>query len=260
MNEPLALDAKDRFATSGLRAVVTGAAHGLGLGITSAFATADMRVIAFDQEADALADTVAAIGSASVVPHPGDVTVSDDVRAAVDSAATTFGGLDVVVNCAAIYPTGTLAEVSDDEFSRVLDVNVAGYRRFARTAVEHPQRSADLSIVNLSSITLFLGIPPGLSSYITSKGAVLGLTHALARELGPRGVRVNAIAPGAFPTRAEDIVEDRAVYDSQVIENQSIKRRGEVADIACAALFLASPASSFVTGQTLAVDGGWTLN
>lgn len=260
--EPLALDAAARFDTGGLRAIVTGAAHGLGLGITSAFAAAGMRVLAFDRDADALHAAASRLGfdATTLVAHPGDTTRPADVAAAVDAAADAFGGLDVLVNCAAIYPTGTLGEVSDDEFASVLDVNVAGYRRFTRAAVGHSGRAQEFSVVNFSSITLYLGIPPGLSSYITSKGAVVGLTHALARELCPAGVRVNAIAPGAFPTRAEDIVEDQAVYDGQVIENQSIKRRGEVADIACAALFLASPASSFVTGQTLAVDGGWTLH
>lgn len=260
MIESPAFAAKDTFDVTGRTVVVTGGAHGLGRAIVAAFAGAGARVVAFDNDAAGLKDLAALIDDATVVTIAGDVTVAEDVTATVDTAASTFGGIDVVVNAAAVYPTGPAGEVGDDEFLHVLNVNVAGYRRFINAAVAHPKRAASLAIVNFASITFYLGFPPGLSSYITSKGAVVGLTRALARELGPNGVRVNAIAPGAFPTRAEDIIEDRAAYDRQILESQCIKRRGTVADIASAALFLGSPASAFITGQTLAVDGGWTFN
>ena len=124
----------------------------------------------------------------------------------------------------------------------MLDVNVAGYARMVQAA--HPALAASGRgrVINLASITFYLGFPDGLGAYIASKGAVIGLTRALARELGPLGVTVNAIAPGAFPTRAEEIIEDRAAYDVQILSSQAIKRRGDVGDIAAAVLFLASDA------------------
>lgn len=252
-------DAHRLFDVSGLTAVVTGAGSGLGLASTEALISAGARVVALDRDESALENT-RSLDVETCVPIGGDVRRLEDVKEAVDTAAEKFGGLDIVVNCAAVYPTGQLEEVEDDDFFSVMDVNVGGYRRMIRSSLPLLERSENAAVINLTSITLYLGIPLGLSSYITSKGAVLGLTRALARELGPKGVRVNAIAPGAFPTPAEDVVEDRQTYNQQILDSQCLKRRGDPVDVASAVLFLASPASSFITGQTLSVDGGWTFS
>ena len=195
-----------------------------------------------------------------MIAHRANVGRDEDVAAAVHAAALTFEGIDVVINDAAIYPTGPIEGIASDDFLRVLNVNIGGYARVVRAAHPHLLASDAARIINIASITFYLGIPPGLTAYIASKGGVIGLTRALARELGPAGVTVNAIAPGAFPTRAEDIVADRVAYDRQVIVDQCVKRRGNVGDIACAALFLASDAASFISGQTLVVDGGWVFD
>jgi 3-oxoacyl-[acyl-carrier protein] reductase len=181
------------------------------------------------------------------------------VEGALERAVSELGGLDVVVNSAAVYPTEPLTKASSDHLREVLDVNVGGYARVVRRAHAALVESGRGRVVNLSSITFFLGFPDGLGAYVASKGGVIGLTRALARELGPDGITVNSIAPGAFPTRAEEIIEDRIAYDRQILDSQCLKRRGEVGDIACAALFLASDAASFITGQTLVVDGGWVF-
>ena len=115
------------------------------------------------------------------------------------------------------------------------------------------------SIVNIASVTFFSG-EPLLASYVASKGAVIGFTRALAREAGPEGIRVNAVAPGAFPTAATEIHADQEALWRGVIEGQSIKRRGEVEDVARAIAFFAGDDSRFITGQTLLVDGGLMLN
>jgi 3-oxoacyl-[acyl-carrier protein] reductase len=115
-------------------------------------------------------------------------------------------------------------------------------------------------IVNISSITFLQGKWDKLLHYVSTKGAVVGFTRALARELGTEGINVNCIAPGAFPTDAEKIHPDPEGYNRTVLESQMIKRRGTTDDIANAVLFLVSPLSDFITGQTLVVDGGWVTH
>jgi NAD(P)-dependent dehydrogenase (short-subunit alcohol dehydrogenase family) len=114
-------------------------------------------------------------------------------------------------------------------------------------------------IVNLSSITFLIGFP-NLLDYVSSKGGVVGFTRALAREVGPAGVTVNAIAPGAFPTDAEKIHPNPEQYDKFVLDQQSLKRRGTPEDVGNLVAFLASDAASFITGQTIAIDGGWAMH
>jgi len=257
--EPLATEAHRRFDVSGLAVLVTGGAHGLGLAIASAFGGAGAKVAVADVDEAGLEQAARSLGDGTAI-FTLDVRDSQAVEEVVREAASAIGGLDVVVNDAAVYPTSTFDAMPTEEFASVLDVNVNGYARVARTAMPFLLGSPQPRLINMASITYFLGIPPGLSAYIASKGAVIGLTHALARELGPHGVTVNAIAPGAFPTRAEEIIDDRDAYDRQILESQCIKRRGDVGDIAAAALFLASDAASFITGQTLIVDGGWVFS
>lgn len=259
MTEPIALDASKRFDVSDRAVFITGGAHGLGLATASAFVGAGARVAIADIDADGLEAARQRLGD-SVYAFELDVRDEGAVSAVVEEAATALGWIDVVINDAAVYPVSTFADLSGDDLAGILDVNVVGYARIVRAALPYLTESRSARVVNMASITFFLGIPPGLSAYITSKGAVIGLTHALARELGPQGIGVNAIAPGAFPTRAEEIIEDRAAYDRQILESQCIKRRGDVADIAAAALFLSSSAASFITGQTLLVDGGWVFS
>jgi NAD(P)-dependent dehydrogenase (short-subunit alcohol dehydrogenase family) len=114
------------------------------------------------------------------------------------------------------------------------------------------------SIVNIASITMHGGWPL-LASYVATKGAAVTLARALARELGPLGIRVNAVSPGAFPTAAEQIYDDPEAYNAQVIERQALKRRGTAAELASVVSFLVGPDSSFVTGQTVEVNGGWVM-
>jgi NAD(P)-dependent dehydrogenase (short-subunit alcohol dehydrogenase family) len=264
MSEPTAFEAGSRFDLAGRRALVTGAGHGLGLAIATGFAGAGASVGLLDVDADAVEEAGALIGRerSGVIVHAEALDVRDDasVGAAVPGAIEALGGLDILVNCAAIYPVGAIETMAPSTVLDVLDVNVAGYARMVQAAHGALIANGRGRVVNLASITFYLGFPAGLGAYIASKGAVLGLTRALARELGPQGVTVNAIAPGAFPTRAEEIIEDRAAYDIQILSSQAVKRRGDVGDIAAAALFLASDAASFITGQTLVVDGGWVFD
>jgi NAD(P)-dependent dehydrogenase (short-subunit alcohol dehydrogenase family) len=263
VTEPTAFGAA-RFDLQGRAALVTGAAHGLGLAIATGFAGAGCAVSLLDVDATAVDEARRLIEDArpSTVVHGEAVDVRDTSATvgAVDRAIAAHGRLDILVNCAAIYPVDPIDSMPTSTLMDVLDVNVAGYARTVQAAHGALVASEHGRVINLASITFYLGFPAGLGAYIASKGAVLGLTRALARELGPAGVTVNAIAPGAFPTRAEEIIEDRAAYDIQILSSQCLKRRGDVGDIAGAALFLASDAASFITGQTLVVDGGWVFD
>ncbi|MFF0400157.1 SDR family NAD(P)-dependent oxidoreductase [Streptomyces sp. NPDC005248] len=260
--EPTAFDAAGLFNIEGRTAVVTGAAHGLGLAIATAFIGAGANVGLLDNDADALADVEDMLkGRGRAVAHTVNVRDTAAVSSAIRDIATEFGGIDIVVNDAAIFPSAPLADIDLDEVASVLDINVVGYLRTVQAALPYLQASGHGHIINFGSVTFFLGNPDGLGAYIATKGAVVGLTRALAREVSPLGVTANVLAPGAFPTRAEfGLYEDQAAFDRSVIEKQSVKRRGSVDDIAAAAIYLASDASDFVTGQTLLVDGGWTFN
>jgi NAD(P)-dependent dehydrogenase (short-subunit alcohol dehydrogenase family) len=169
------------------------------------------------------------------------------------------GGVGVLVNNAAVYPSKAVAEYSIADWQGVQRVNVDAAFVCAQAVLPAMREAGGGRIVNVSSITFF-GILGQLAPYVTAKGALVGLTRALARECGQDGVTVNAVAPGAFPTAAEEIHPDREGYNAHVLEQQAVKRRGVPADVANAVLFFCAPDSSFITGQLLCVDGGWVMH
>ena len=140
----------------------------------------------------------------------------------------------------------------------MLATNLKGYFLCARAAVPHMQPRGWGRIINIASITVFGGWGM-LLPYVTSKGGIVAFTRALAREIGPDGITVNTISPGAFPTDAEKIHPDQEGYTKYVLDNQSIKRRGTPDDIGNLVTFLASDRASFITGQMIQIDGGWVM-
>lgn len=242
-------------------AVITGGGGALGAGVAQGLAQAGAAVVMADVKAEAAQQVAASIqaqgGRALAVAC--DVADSASVAAMVEQAVATFGGVDILVNNAAIYPARSWTEISEAEWDRVFAVNIKGYYLCARAVYPSMKAQGGGAIINISSITFFLGKWDRLLDYVSTKGAVVGFTKALARELGPEGIRVNCIAPGAFPTDAEKIHPDPEGYNRFVLENQAIKRRGTPADMAKAVLFFASDLSDFVTGQSLLVDGGWAM-
>lgn len=255
-DEPLALGAERRFSIGGRVALVTGAAHGLGIGMASAFVSAGAKVALIDVDRDALSAAerrLAATGT--VIAVRADLRDDIAVRQGVEQTHKAFGRIDIVVNNAAISPVQSLADLDSALSLDVMNVNAVGYLRLIAAARPHLVANGAGRVINIASIAFYVGMR-GLGAYVASKGAVIGLTRVLARELGPSGVTVNAIAPGAFPTRMEETAP--VGWEESVLAAQSIKRRGDVGDVAAAALFLASDAASFITGQTISVDGGWT--
>jgi NAD(P)-dependent dehydrogenase (short-subunit alcohol dehydrogenase family) len=246
----------DPFALDGRVAIVTGAGGGLGEGICASLATAGARVACVDVDGDRAAARAEEVGGLAI---ECDVADRDAVERMTARVIAEYGGVDVLVNNAAVYPRREWTEIDEAEWDRVLAVNVKAQMLCARAAFASMRERGNGRIVNLSSITFF-GLLPMLLDYVTSKGAVVGFTRALAREIGPAGVTVNAIAPGAFPTDAEKIHPDPEGYNAWVLERQSLKRRGTPDDIGNLVRFLASDASSFITGQLFVIDGGWVSN
>ena len=234
-------------------AFVTGAGGGLGAPIVRRLADDGFSVVAADIDAAAVAAQVDGIEHATALQL--DVSDIDACRRAIDRAATV-GRLAVLVNNAAVFPSGPFIDITPDEYDRAHAVNQRAYFFMAQAAARHMVGQRHGSIVNIGSITEQGGWP-NIVAYATAKGAASAFTRALATEFGVYDVRVNCIAPGAFPTPAEDMQPDG--YEAAIFAGQALQRRGELHEIAAAVSFLCSPDAAFITGQTLNVDGGWKM-
>jgi NAD(P)-dependent dehydrogenase (short-subunit alcohol dehydrogenase family) len=238
-------------------AIVTGAARGIGLAIARRLAQDGASVVLLDRDAEAAGRASAALREAGLPaqPYAVDVTVEEAVRAAVDALVATYGRVDVLVNNAGIYPHTPFEELTFAEWRRVLATNLDGV--FLVTHAVYPAMVARGygRIVNISSAGFFVG-EAGLVHYIASKGGVIGFTRALAHGAGRHGITVNAVTPGFIETEGVlDDPDELALFD-RIVAEQAIPRRGLPEDIAACVSYLASPAASFVSGQTVNVDGG----
>jgi 3-oxoacyl-[acyl-carrier protein] reductase len=247
---------------TGTTIIITGAAGGLGSAMAAAFAAEGGRVALVDlpgRPGARVADQINQSGPAgSAFFVPCDLADLDRTGEVIRGVAAGDGA-GVLVNNAAIYPSKAVGEYSIAEWQGVQRVNVDAAFVCAQAVLPAMQAAGTGRIVNVSSITFFGGLAR-LVPYVTSKGALVGFTRALARECGPDGITVNAVAPGAFPTAAEEIHPDREGYTAYVLDQQAVKRRGVPADVASAVLFFCAPESSFITGQLLCVDGGWVMH
>jgi len=242
-------------------AVVTGGGGGLAEGICAKLAQAGAAVACVDvtrEKAQRVAEPLAS-GGARTLAVGADVSERASVEAMAEEVVGELGGVDILVNNAAIYPRRAWTEIEEEEWDQVMAVNLKGYFLCARAVYPHMKERGGGSIVNVASITFFIGWTL-LLDYVASKGGIVGFTRTLAREVGPDGINVNAIAPGAFPTDAEKIHPDQEGYNRWVLEQQSIKRRGTPDDVGNLVTFLASDAASFISGQTIGIDGGWMMH
>ena len=245
-----------------MTALVTGGGGAIGRGVAVRLAADGHQVVVVDL------DLTAAQGSVDAVTADGGTAVAvecdlSDATSIADAFATArdaCGPLDVLVNNAAVFPSGAFVDVPLSELDHTTAVNQRGYFLCAQHAARSMIVSGGGAIVNIASITWHGGWGD-MAPYVATKGAIVALTRALATELGRHEIRVNAVAPGAFPTAAERAQHpDLEAYEARILESQALPRRGSIEELAAAVAFLAGNEASFITGQTLNVDGGWIMS
>jgi NAD(P)-dependent dehydrogenase (short-subunit alcohol dehydrogenase family) len=237
-------------------AIVTGAAKGIGKGIALEFAKEGCNVVVSDIDIAESEKVVEEIKKFNVdgLAIKCDVSKKDDVENLINKSIEKFSKLDILVNNAGIYPFKPFMEMTEEEWDKIISVNLKSIFLCSQSALKVMKDSS--KIINISSIAAFVGFE-GLTHYCASKGGIVSFTRALALELAPRNINVNAIAPGAIDTPGASNPDEKV--KAQTISAIPLNRMGEPLDIAELAVFLASDKSDYITGQTITIDGGWTL-
>jgi NAD(P)-dependent dehydrogenase (short-subunit alcohol dehydrogenase family) len=248
---------------NGKVAIVTGGAQGLGASFAEALAAAGAKIVVGDLlPADAVAASINSAGGQCLAVKL-DVCDPASVAACVAAAIEAHGHIDILVNNAGLFtnlPIQPFTEIASNAWDKVMAVNVRGTFECVKAVTPHMRAQGYGKIINIASGTAVKGTP-GLLHYVASKGAVISMTRALARELGGDGIRVNSLSPGLTMS---DNVRQNGSWTEQTIKNnidsRAIKREAAPDDLIGTLIFLSSPASDFVTGQTLSVDGGSVMN
>lgn len=252
---------RELFDLTGKSAIVTGGSRGIGKEMAEGLAEAGANLMLCARRPEWLSETVDEFlgKDFNVVGMTCDVAKPDDVEAVVSATKEKFGSVDILINNAGISWGAMPEDMPLDKWQRVLDVNLTGCFLFAQAAGREMLKQKSGSIVNIASISGLTSSANGpfYAGYVASKAGLIGLTRELAASWGRKGIRVNAIAPGFFHSRLADAVID--LYERSIQENNVIPRVGDEGELKGTVVFLASDASSYITGQTIAVDGGLTV-
>jgi len=240
---------------TGRTALVTGASRGIGREIAKALAGAGAKVACVATNEELLKSLVAEIGGGAIALKC-DISKPAEIETTVETAAKELGGLDILVNNAGVTRDNLLLRIKEEDWDTVLDTNLKGPFLFIKAAGRFLMRSKAGRVVNISSVAGVLG-NAGQANYSASKGGLISLTKTAARELGSRGVCVNAVAPGFINTDMAAKVDAKVIEG--VVNSLPLKRMGEAKEIAASVLFLASDLAGYITGQVLGVDGGMAM-
>ncbi|WP_457256717.1 SDR family NAD(P)-dependent oxidoreductase [Pedococcus sp. P5_B7] len=253
------MNALDRFSLAGRVAVVTGGTRGLGAGFARALGDAGAAIVLVGRDAEAAEDVLGSLRDNGIRADfvAADVTVAEDVHRVLDTALSLHGRVDVLVNNAGACVHAPALDVTPEDWRAVMAVNLDAVWTCSQTFGRHFVDQGGGSIVNIGSMSGFIvNRPQWQPAYNASKAAVHHLTRSLAAEWAPHGVRVNALAPGYIKTDMSPV--DDPKFRQHWIDDAPMQRYGTVEELAPAVIFLASDASSFVTGSVLVADGGYT--
>ncbi len=243
----------------GLVAFVTGGAQGIGLGIVEHFLSkgASVWTISTSTRGDEVVDELSARFGAGRVAHTlCDVTSREDMSRCVERCVAEFGTLDLAVANAGVSSSASLLDMTEEQWTHVISVNLTGAFHTVQLAARQMLARGGRIVVIASTNAFF--VEPSCASYNASKAGLLGLVRSAAIELAPKGITVNAVCPGLVATAmSEELISDE-VYGPQYLRNIPVGRFGTPADVAAAVGYLVSPAASWITGQQIVVDGGWT--
>ena len=241
----------DFASLDGKVALVTGGSRGIGAAISRELGRAGARVAVNYRSGREAAEAIAGeVGGIAVGANVGDPS---EAQALVEQVEAELGDVDALVNNAGVTRDTLIARMSDEDWDEVIDTNLRGAFNTSRAVSRKMLRRRSGAIVNLTSVVGLRG-NPGQANYAASKAGIIGLTKALARELGTRGVRVNAVAPGYIDTELTNVLSEE--IRGAILGNTPLGRLGEPEDVAAAVRFLLSDAAAFVTGEVLLVDGG----
>lgn len=252
---------RELFELAGKTAIVTGGSRGIGKEMAEGLAEAGANLMLCARRQEWLDETVDEFTKRGFKASGKlcDVSKPEDVQAVVDETVSRFGSVDILINNAGISWGAMPEEMPLERWQQVIDVNLTGCFLFAQVAGREMLKKGSGSIINIASIAGLTSSPNGpfYAGYAASKAGLIGLTRELAASWGRRGIRVNAIAPGFFHSRLADAVID--IYERSIQETNVIPRVGNEGELKGVVVFLASDAASYVTGQTIAVDGGMTV-